>query len=55
MGWASRAPAPRHASNSLAYLEVPSSPNVPPPPPAVAAVLVNYNEKLYTDRTARAE
>lgn len=40
---------------SLAYLDVPSSPNLPPPPPAIANVLWNYNEKLYSDRTARAE
>ena len=39
---------------SLAYLEVPSSPDLPPPPPAIASVLVNYSEKAYTARTASA-
>ena len=43
--------ASRVLERSLAYLDVPSSPNLPPPPPAIANVLWNYNEKLYSDRT----
>src|SRR5439155_22000119 len=39
---------------SLAYLQVKSSPHLPPPPPALAGVRVNYNEKAYTARTASA-
>ncbi|HYO11184.1 MAG TPA: penicillin-binding protein 2, partial [Tepidisphaeraceae bacterium] len=47
--------AGRVLERSLAYLQVPASPDLPPPPPAIANVLWNYNEKLYSDRTARAE
>jgi cell division protein FtsI/penicillin-binding protein 2 len=32
---------------ALAYLQVPASPDLPLPPPQVAAVLYNYQEKLY--------
>jgi stage V sporulation protein D (sporulation-specific penicillin-binding protein) len=49
-------PAASHIlERSLAYLEVGASPALPPPPPSIASVLVNYNEKLYAARTARAE
>ena len=47
--------AARILERSLAYLEVPSSPDLPPPPPEIASVLWNYNAKLYGIRTARAE
>jgi cell division protein FtsI/penicillin-binding protein 2 len=47
--------AGRVLERSLAYLQVPSSPDLPPPPPAIASVLFNYNPKLYTDRTARVD
>ena len=47
--------AGRILERALAYLEVPSSPDLPPPPPEIASVLWGYNAKLYTDRTARAE
>jgi cell division protein FtsI (penicillin-binding protein 3) len=46
------APAARNIlERSLAYMEVPSSPDLPPPPPAVANVLVNYNENVYARRS----
>ena len=44
----------RILERSLAYLQIPSSPDLPPPPPAIANVLVNYTEKVYTARTASA-
>ena len=39
--------AKRLIERSLAYLQVPSSPELPPPPANIAAVLVNYNPKVY--------
>lgn len=54
-GGAVSAPAGgRVLERSLAYLDVPASPNLPPPPPTIADRLWGYNEKLYTDRTASA-
>ncbi len=41
-------------SRSLAYLQVPSSPNLTPPPPQIASLLWGYDAKLYTMRTASA-
>src|SRR5207248_9413376 len=39
------APAAGHVlERSLAYLQVPSSPDLPAPPPSIANVLVNYTE-----------
>ena len=39
--------AKRLLERALTYLQVPSSPDLPPPPPSIASVLVGYNEKLY--------
>jgi cell division protein FtsI/penicillin-binding protein 2 len=39
--------AKRLVERALTYLQVPSSPDLPPPPPQIASVLVGYNEKLY--------
>ena len=39
--------AKRLLERALAYLQVPSSPDLPLPPPQIASVLVGYNEKLY--------
>ena len=48
----------RVLERSLAYLQVPASPDLPPPPPEIARTLVNYDEKVYTKegiaRTASA-
>ncbi len=33
---------------SLAYMQVPASPDLPPPPPEIARVLVNYDPSIYT-------
>ncbi len=47
------APAAGQAlERSLAYLQVPKSPDLPPPPPMIANVLVNYSQSVYTNRTA---
>ena len=52
-GGAVSAPAAgRVIERSLAYLDVPASPDLPLPPPAIADVLYGYNEKVYTDRRA---
>jgi cell division protein FtsI/penicillin-binding protein 2 len=49
------APGAMHVlERSLAYLQIPASPDLPLPPPNVAAVLYNYDANLYTDRTASA-
>ena len=39
--------AKRLLERALSYLQVPSSPELPPPPPAIASVLEGYNEKMY--------
>ena len=52
-GW--KRDAGKILERSLAYLEVRASPDLPPPPASVASVLVGYNEKLYSERTARIE
>jgi cell division protein FtsI (penicillin-binding protein 3) len=44
--------ATRVLERSLAYLQIPASPDLPVPPPQVANVLYEYNPKLYTDRMA---
>ena len=44
--------AGRILERSLAYLQVPRSPDLPPPPREIANVLWNYSERLYADRTA---
>jgi cell division protein FtsI (penicillin-binding protein 3) len=46
--------AARTLERSLAYLQVPSSPNLPPPPPEIAKLLWGYDEKIYTDRSIGA-
>lgn len=38
---------------SLAYLQVPPSPDLPLPPPEIAKVLVNYNPKVYARPATR--
>ena len=57
-GAVSAPPASRVLERSLAYLQVPASPDLPPPPPEIARTLVNYDEKVYTKegiaRTASA-
>jgi cell division protein FtsI/penicillin-binding protein 2 len=39
--------AKRLVERALSYLQVPSSPDLPPPPPKIASVLVGYDEKVY--------
>ncbi len=46
--------AKRILERSLAYLQVPASPDLAPPPPQIANVLWSFNPKLYTVRTASA-
>jgi cell division protein FtsI (penicillin-binding protein 3) len=41
----------RFMEQALTYMDVPPSPDLPPPPPQVAAELVDYSEKDYTDRS----
>jgi cell division protein FtsI (penicillin-binding protein 3) len=53
-GTVSAPAAGRILERSLAYLQVPASPDLPPPPQAIANVLWNYNAKLYSDRAASA-
>jgi len=57
-GAVSAPPASRILQRSLAYLQVPASPDLPPPPPEIARTLVNYDAKVYTKegiaRTASA-
>ncbi|MBA2708158.1 MAG: penicillin-binding protein 2, partial [Gemmatimonadaceae bacterium] len=57
-GAVSAPPASRVLERSLAYLQVPASPELPPPPPEIARTLVNYDAKVYTKdgiaRTASA-
>ncbi len=49
------APGAMHVlERSLAYLQVPSSPDLTLPPPNVANVLYAYDANLYTDRSANA-
>jgi cell division protein FtsI/penicillin-binding protein 2 len=54
-GTVSAPAAGRILERSLAYLQVPRSPDLPPPPPEIANVLWNYNARLYTERMAAAE
>jgi cell division protein FtsI (penicillin-binding protein 3) len=54
-GTVSAPAAGRILERSLAYMQIPGSPDLPPPPPAIANTLYAYNAKLYADRTARAE
>ncbi|MEA2707446.1 MAG: hypothetical protein QOF78_47 [Phycisphaerales bacterium] len=54
-GTVSAPAAGRVLERSLAYLQVPKSPDLPPPPAEIAKVLWNYNAKVYTDRTASVE
>jgi hypothetical protein len=51
-GTVSAPAAGRVLERSLAYLQVPASDNLPPPPPEIASRLWNYNERVYSDRTA---
>jgi cell division protein FtsI/penicillin-binding protein 2 len=51
-GTVSAPAAGRVLERSLAYLQVPKSPDLVPPPPEVAEKLWNYSEKIYADRTA---
>ncbi len=44
--------AGRLLERSLAYLQVPASPQLAPPPPQIANVLYNYNAKAYERMTA---
>jgi cell division protein FtsI (penicillin-binding protein 3) len=44
--------AGRVLERSLAYLQVPASPQLAPPPPQIANVLYNYNAKAYERMTA---
>ena len=46
--------ASRVLERSLAYLQVPASPDLPIPPPQIANVLYAFDAKLYTNRTASA-
>ena len=46
-GWVAAPGASRVLQRSLAYLQVPSSPDLPLPPANVAAELVHYNPKVY--------
>jgi len=47
--------ASRALERCLAYLQIPSSPNLAPPPPQIANVLYSFDAKLYTNRTASAK
>lgn len=46
-GTVSAPAAARILERSLAYLQVPASPPLPPPPPEIARLLVNYNPAIY--------
>jgi len=46
--------ASRVLERTLAYLQVPASPDLPLPPPDVAAVLYNFNAKQYERKVATA-
>jgi cell division protein FtsI (penicillin-binding protein 3) len=49
------APGAMHVlERSLAYLQVPSSPDLPVPPPNIANVLYAYDASLYTNRLVNA-
>ncbi len=52
-GWVAAPGASRVLQRSLAYLQVPASPDLPLPPPEVANVLTSYNPKQYS-RTPKA-
>jgi cell division protein FtsI/penicillin-binding protein 2 len=45
--------AKRLIERALSYLQVPSSPDLPPPPASIIAVLNHYNEKLYQRKTTQ--
>jgi cell division protein FtsI (penicillin-binding protein 3) len=53
-GTVSAPAAGRVLERSLAYLQTPASPDLPPPPPAIANVLWDYHESVYSNRTASA-
>ena len=46
--------ASRLLERSLAYLQIPASPDLPIPPPQIANVLYAFDPHLYTNRTASA-
>jgi cell division protein FtsI (penicillin-binding protein 3) len=49
-------PAARHiVDRTLTYMQVPPSPDLPLPPPQIAAVLKDYNAKLYAKPKNRGE
>ena len=50
-GWVAAPGASRVLQRSLAYLQIPASPDLPMPPPAVMSKLVNFDPKQY-DRKA---
>jgi cell division protein FtsI/penicillin-binding protein 2 len=47
-GWVAAPGASRVLQRSLAYLQVPASPDLPLPPPSVANVLYGYNPAVYS-------
>jgi len=53
-GWVAAPGASRALQRTLAYLQVPPSPDLPLPPPEIANVLERYNPKLY-DRKPKTE
>jgi len=46
--------AKRLVERTLAYLQIPDSPPLPPPPPSIASVLYNFDIKRYASPTASA-
>jgi cell division protein FtsI/penicillin-binding protein 2 len=52
-GWVAGPGASRVLQRSLAYLQVPASPDLPLPPPSVASVLYNYNPQAYSRGTKK--
>jgi cell division protein FtsI/penicillin-binding protein 2 len=47
--------ASRVLERSLAYMQVPASPDLPIPPPQIANVLYAFDAKLYTNRSASVQ